>query len=87
MRALLSGRVQGVWFRDHTEKWANELGLKGFVRNLDDGRVEVVAEGSKESLKELESKIKKGPQGALVENAEISWSDVTDEFNDFRTIH
>jgi len=86
MRAILSGRVQGVWFRANTEKWANGLGLKGFVRNLGSGEVEVVAEGSETALKRLEPKLRRGPQGALVENAKISWADVTNEFADFRIL-
>ena len=55
IHVIISGRVQGVFFRYNTNKVANKLGLKGFVRNLSDGCVEVVAEGSEDKLKELNS--------------------------------
>jgi len=45
VRAVVRGRVQGVWYRAHTEKRARELGVVGYVRNLPDGSVEIVAEG------------------------------------------
>ncbi|MBW1933376.1 MAG: acylphosphatase, partial [Deltaproteobacteria bacterium] len=44
---FVSGRVQGVFFRDHTQRWASSLHLRGWVRNLRDGRVEVLVEGNK----------------------------------------
>lgn len=53
MRVVVSGTVQGVWFRAHTEKRAKELGLAGFVRNLPDGTVEIVAEGDSGSVDRL----------------------------------
>ena len=47
---LVSGRVQGVFFRDHTRRWASDLGLTGWVKNLSDGRVEVLAEGRERDI-------------------------------------
>lgn len=58
---LVSGRVQGVGFRNFVFKKAMALGLSGQVRNLDDGRVEVVAWGLEEALTELETTVAKGP--------------------------
>ena len=50
---LISGKVQGVFFRDNTRKKAEELGLKGYAKNLEDGTVEVVAEGNEEKINDL----------------------------------
>lgn len=65
---LVSGRVQGVGFRAFTYKRARALGLKGKVRNLDDGRVEIIATGPSEKLVEFEDAILKGPMFSKVAN-------------------
>jgi len=83
IHVFLSGRVQGVFFRDFTRRWAQILGLTGWVRNVFDGRVEVLAEGEEEKLKMLLEKLKEGPPLARVENMEASWEDYKAEFNDF----
>jgi len=66
---FISGRVQGVFFRANTCRKARELGVKGWVRNVSDGRVEVVAQGEK--IKEFIEFLKQGPLNAKVENVEI----------------
>lgn len=63
---LVSGQVQGVFFRASTQDAANNLGLTGWVRNLPDGRVEVVACGEKAALKRLEQWLWQGPSRARV---------------------
>ena len=68
---IVSGRVQGVNFRNHTRIKALELGLKGYAKNLPDGNVEVVAEGNENKLKEFIEFIKNGPGIAKVENIKI----------------
>jgi acylphosphatase len=78
------GRVQGVFFRDHTQRWASSLGLGGWVRNLADGRVEAVAEGEKEKIQDLLSRLKQGPPMAVVEDVEVRWEEHRCEFSDFR---
>ena len=80
---FVSGRVQGVFFRANTRDKANELGVKGWVRNLPDGRVEVVAEGKKPALERLIEFCRKGPEGAKVENIQIEWEEPRDEFETF----
>jgi len=60
LRFFISGRVQGVSFRAATRKEARRLGLHGYARNLDDGRVEVLAAGSEEALRELERWLHRG---------------------------
>ncbi|MEM3670196.1 MAG: acylphosphatase [Thermoprotei archaeon] len=70
VRALISGRVQGVGFRSWTRKKALQLGLKGWVRNLADGRVECVLEGENLTVKKMLALCWKGPMGSRVDDVE-----------------
>ena len=75
MRALVRGRVQGVFFRYFARRHATSLGLGGTVRNMPDGRtVEIVAEGSRTAVEELLKHLRRGPPGALVQDVEVQWS-------------
>jgi len=65
-RFLISGRVQGVWFRESTRRKAVELGITGHAINLPDGRVEVLACGSQQALKKLQDWLQGGPPMARV---------------------
>ena len=67
-RVLVSGRVQGVFFRDSTREKAEALGLSGWVRNLPDGRVEAVFEGDGDRVEEIISWCETGPPDAGVQN-------------------
>ncbi len=67
-RYLISGKVQGVFFRASTQDTARQLQLSGFARNLPDGRVEVVACGDESSLRRLEAWLRKSPGYARVDN-------------------
>lgn len=80
---LISGRVQGVFFRASTEAVARELGLTGWVRNLADGRVEAWAEGPREALDRLVAWCHQGPPHARVEGVEVSWGEPTGQFEAF----
>ncbi len=80
---FVSGRVQGVFFRAHTKEAADRLGLSGFVRNLRDGRVEIVAEGEERALRELISFVRQGPPLARVTGVEEQWEEPTGEFTGF----
>jgi acylphosphatase len=73
MRAYVSGRVQGVFFRQSTRQQALALGLCGYAKNLPDGRVEVWACGSAAQVRELESWLWKGPGRAEVETVEAQY--------------
>ncbi|RLE99685.1 MAG: acylphosphatase [Thermoprotei archaeon] len=86
IHAYVKGIVQGVGFRYFVYRHAKTLDLTGYVRNLPDGRVEVVAEGSEESLRELVSLLWEGPVGSYVENVELEWSEAKNEFKDFKII-
>jgi acylphosphatase len=80
---IISGRVQGVFFRYKTQQEALKLGLTGWVRNLDGGQVEVLAEGEKDKLEELVKWCKSGPRSAKVENLEVKWLPYEGEFKEF----
>lgn len=67
---LISGRVQGVFFRESTRRQAEPLGLSGHAVNLPDGRVEVVASGPVQALDELERWLEEGPEAARVDHLE-----------------
>ena len=71
VHVFITGRVQGVFFRAETKKQALELGLKGWVRNLYDRRVEAVFEGSKNDVEKMIDWCKKGPGPAHVKGVEI----------------
>lgn len=80
---IISGDVQGVWFRHNTNIVGNKLGLRGFVRNLPNGNVEVVAEGDENKLEELIEFCKRGPIGAHVDNVDIKYEESNGEFDTF----
>lgn len=80
---FISGRVQGVFFRDNTYKKAEELGVSGWVRNTPDGRVEAVFEGEKEKVESLIKWAKKGPLIAKVNGIDVEWQEYKGEFKDF----
>lgn len=73
VRMFISGRVQGVWFRRATYERATKLALRGWVRNLPDGRVEILAEGTEGRLKQFEGWCGVGPVHAIVEKVESEY--------------
>lgn len=79
---LYSGRVQGVGFRYTVRETAAELGLTGWVKNLWDGRVEVMAEGEEDSLKDFLSRVDEDFSG-YIRRADVSWEPSTDGYRDF----
>jgi acylphosphatase len=87
VRTIVAGRVQGVLFRDFTRSQARTLGLQGYVRNLSDGSVEVVAEGERTNLIKLVDVLKQGPPRALVEKLETSWGAHSGEYSEFSIIY
>src|SRR5881397_3923890 len=83
-RILITGLVQGVFFRREITDHARRLGISGWVKNLQDGRVEALAEGEKARLDELIRFCHVGPRGAIVRRVEVEWSDYSGEFRGFR---
>ena len=79
-----SGRVQGVGFRYTAESAALALGLAGWVRNLPDGRVEAMAEGTEKELKSFAEQIAAGPTRPRTRQTSVDWETATGEFDDFR---
>ena len=75
--------MQGVNFRYYTRLRAHEYYLRGWVRNLPDGTVEVVAEGSQTQLDQLAIFLNTGPVGARVEGVTINWQQAKGQFTDF----
>ncbi len=73
LRLIVFGRVQGVGYRYFTSKWANRLGICGWVRNLPDGSVEVVAEGEEEALHLFVERLREGPRFARVREVKEEW--------------
>jgi acylphosphatase len=80
---IVTGRVQGVFFRHNTNKEAHRLGLTGWVRNLPSGDVEVVAEGEKADVEKLIAWCRTGPPMSRVDNVAVTWEAYTGEFPGF----
>jgi len=80
---FIDGRVQGVFYRAFTRNLALKLGLGGWARNLNDGRVEALFEGSRELIEQAIQECRKGPAGALVRNIDVRWEESVAEYKDF----
>lgn len=80
---MVEGRVQGVFFRAHTQEMAHLLHLKGWVKNRRDGRVEALFEGEKAEVDQMIQWCHRGPAEARVANVQVIWEDYTGEFDDF----
>jgi acylphosphatase len=85
-RFVVSGRVQGVGFRFFARDAARREGLSGTVRNLDDGDVEVVAEGDEDAIRRFEIALRQGPIGARVDNVQIDLAPASNRLHDFRIL-
>ncbi|MGM0769898.1 MAG: acylphosphatase [Pseudomonadota bacterium] len=83
---LVTGKVQGVYFRASTQEVARQLRLTGYARNLPDGRVEVVAQGPEDQLQALKDWCAKGPPAARVSEIQVTETEICSAgFEDFRT--
>jgi acylphosphatase len=81
IRLYISGTVQGVFYRSFVKEKAEKLNVKGFVRNLEDGRVEIFLEGNPEEIKKMKELCKKGPKHSMIKNVE----EKEERFQDFKT--
>jgi acylphosphatase len=82
----ITGLVQGVFFRAHTREVAINHGVRGWVRNREDGSVEALLEGEDSAVMEVVKWCHKGPPSATVTDVTVSWHDATDRYNDFRVL-
>ena len=87
IHAFVSGIVQGINFRSNTRGIAQSLGLTGWVKNLPDGRVEVVAEGKEEEIEGLVNFLKRGPFLARIDKLELVREEYKGEFHSFDILH
>lgn len=83
---FIAGKVQGVWYRAGTQKQAQQLGLTGWARNLDDGRVEVFACGTDNQLDSLREWLWLGPERAQVTAVTVLEADCQD-YQDFQILN
>jgi acylphosphatase len=82
-RVVIEGRVQGVFFRHHTQEMAIRLGVKGWVKNRRDGCVEAVFEGDRKQVGQIIQWCHQGPSEARVTKVYVTWEIYTGEFEDF----
>ena len=82
-RVIISGRVQGVFFRMETKRYADRLGIKGWVKNRRDGAVEAVIEGDENRIREMINWCKKGPPMSRVDDVQIFAEDYSGAFTSF----
>lgn len=80
---LISGIVQGVGYRWSCQRAAARIGVKGWVRNLEDGRVEAVAQGTREQVEELIKWCYRGPSEASVSDIAVTYEEAAEDFPDF----
>jgi acylphosphatase len=84
---LISGRVQGVFFRSETRDKAKAMGISGWVRNTSDGRVEAVFAGDRDNVEEIIQWCRKGPPTARVQDVDVDWEEFRGEFGSFSIRH
>lgn len=85
-RILISGRVQGVFYRASCQDVACSYGLNGYAKNLPSGHVEVLVQGEKDKIKKLIEWCKKGPPGARVSEVRVEWEESKGRLEDFKII-
>lgn len=83
LHLFVSGKVQGVSYRANAERMARMLGVSGWVRNLPDGRVEILAQGEEKSLRSYLAWVHQGPSQSRVDHVESHWDDCTEILQDF----
>ncbi|MFA6427061.1 MAG: acylphosphatase [Candidatus Magasanikbacteria bacterium] len=87
LHLTIHGKVQGVFFRETAKEKAEELGLVGYVKNMPDRSVEVVAQGNEDALKKMLEWCRIGTQWAKVEQVDEVWMDVgSAEFGEFKIV-
>lgn len=85
LKAIISGKVQGVGFRYFVKTHAHDLNLKGYARNLADGRVEVLMQGANEEINQLLSLLRQGPRFSSVTSVDHYECETAVKYTDFTT--
>lgn len=83
LQCIVSGKVQGVYYRSWTFDQAESLGLRGWVRNLDDGKAEVLIQGDEAAAEEMKKRLRQGPPLSRVENVQAKWIDYDKTYDRF----
>ena len=86
VQLVVKGRVTGVFFRASAQREARRLGVTGWVKNRNDGSVEIMAEGDEDAIKEIISWAHHGPSASRVDSVDVRWRSYTGEFADFRIV-
>ncbi len=86
VQLIVRGRVTGVYFRAASQREAKRLGITGWVKNRNDGSIELMAEGDEDTIKEIVAWAHHGPSAARVDGVEVRWRGYTGEFADFRIV-
>jgi acylphosphatase len=86
VRVYITGNVQGIFFREFVKENAEKLNVKGFVRNLDDGRVEIFLEGGIDDVNKMIAVCQQGPKHAQIRNVEIR-DEKFQDFKVFKVLH
>lgn len=84
---VVSGRVQGVWFRGNTQSAAAAAGVRGWVRNLPDRRVEALLQGERAAVESVIDFMRTGPPGAVVADIVVTWRRAVEKFHGFDIRH
>ena len=80
---FIKGKVQGVFFRSWTKNTAQSLGLTGFAKNLEDGRIEAIFEGEKDNVEEIINKCKEGSRASEVTHVDVIWEEAVGDYVGF----
>jgi len=83
IHCVVSGKVQGVYFRTWVFDQAQSLGVKGWIRNLQEGKVEILGQGDEAVLNELKKRLMDGSSLSRVEHMEFDWTDYDKEYSAF----
>lgn len=86
VKIVIDGTVQGVFFRQFIKTEADKLSVKGLTRNLENGNVEVIAEGDKEAIEKLIEICKKGPQFAQIRSLKVEERKYSGDFKEFKVL-
>ncbi len=86
LKLIVQGTVQGIFFRQFVKEHADNLKLTGFVRNLEDGNVEIIVEGEQEQIERLVGFIREGPKHAQIRNVKIEERKWSGDFKEFKIL-